>query len=279
MRTGSMLKSALALAFALALAACEGVELNRSNDDFVELSRQSAAARLAYENDELDPDAYAALTESYQLRFAASGDEALKSAEAADDPASAVSFYSAAVRNYLKAGALRDTRIPGLADEGAALCARPEMQGLNGLPTTCGYLNFAKGQAISNQWERVRAPILRRAAAARESQAFLPARDGRSLVEAVQGYVIALDALADGYAAVDWPVVDPGLEPWYRRQQERIYCNAADAILLMDDVVRSDGAWSRADAQIRAQDTLDAEVAEIGARPGGFPEEPDCGVG
>jgi len=274
-----MLRPALVLAFALALAACEGVQLNRSNDDFVDLSRESAAARLAYENGELDPDAFAALTESFQLRFAANGDEAAKSAEAADDPASAVSFYSAAVRNYLKAGALRDTRIPGLADDGIALCARPEMKGLNGLPTTCGYLNFAKGQAISNQWERVRAPIVGRAAAARQSQAFLPARDGRSLAEAVQGYAIALDALADGYGAVDWPVVDPGLEPWYRRQQERVYCNAADAILLLDDVVEADGAWSRADAQTRAQDTLDAKVAELGERPGGFPEAPDCGEG
>jgi len=147
--TRTTLRSAFGLFCLAALAACGSVDLIELNNNFTELSRQTAEAERSLDTGAIDRVEYENLVEVNRVSFEENGDRAVAAAGEADSPRQQVSFLNLAVRSYLSSGPAADTKIPDLAEQGIELCADEALQGLNALPVTCGYFHIGSAQAVS----------------------------------------------------------------------------------------------------------------------------------
>lgn len=265
----------LGMVLLFALGGCSSVSLVEGNRDFVALVQQSNEAKRLHEAGTLDDASYESANEGYRTAFAEAGQKAVAAAEKADSDQAKASFLNLAVRNYLLAGPAGEVEVPTLSEEGLAVCGKETMQGLNGLPVTCGYFHIATAQAVNNEWARKVAGIKREAARARRRSPpeKLDSAKGLELERAHEAFLGQLVELEGNEQKIDWDNAPQRFREVFNRQQNIVYCNAEIAVLLLSDVVPSGAGWDRAAVQSSLEKAEADARRMLEAREGGLPED------
>ena len=273
MRIIRLLAAGLLLAL---LGACGAATLIQLNTTFVDLSKNNSDLESMRKSGGLAELNYEAAVEGLRQRFAENGDAAVDAAKKADKAAAKVSFLNVAARSYLESGPVADGKIPTISDEGRTLCQGDELKGLNALPTTCGYFYIVDAQAISNEQTRSQKALVRAAAAARAKGGELSVESAKRIVATFRGYGEARKVLAGGEGKIDWVNASPELRTVFLRQQDLIYCNAADVPLLLPDAPQTGPDWDRHKADEEMTAALGQWIAALRQRPGGFDRAKAC---
>lgn len=269
-----LIRLCFAALIAAGLAACQSVTLIDLNREFVALVQQSEEAKRLYRTGGLDRPNYDAAVDGYRVAFAQTGDKAVDAAGKARTPRNKVSFLSLAARSYLKSGQVGDAKIPDLAARGRKECAAKGMEGLNGLPVTCGYFYIVTPQAVSNEWQR-KVEVLRRRVQKPPNQprGVLTASDGQALKRAFAGFIGQLDAIETNMRQIDLANADQRFRGVIYRQQNIVLCNARRTRRLTLDVDPKDRSWDRESVKSELKREEDAWVTKLRMRPVGFPDD------
>lgn len=256
----------LALLVALALGACESVNLIELNGNFAQLSAQAADAERDLNERRISDADYDTLIEVNRESFAVNGDMAVEAAGEAETPRSKASFLNLAVRSYLRSAALRDRRIPDLAQQGRDLCRGAAFQGVNDLPVTCGYFHIVEVQAVANEATRRVTELSRKARNNRGpgDPPPLSAEEGRDLDAALNLLLDQVDAIERAKAGIDFDNADPKFKAVIPRQKVFFFCNADEALARYPDVVKSGPDWDRDARRQEAEARLDSVEADLG---------------
>jgi hypothetical protein len=263
--TITTLRSAFGLLCLAALAACGSIDLIELNNNFTQLSQQSAEAERSLRDNEIDRVQYETLVEVNRVSFEENGDKAVEAADEAATLRQQVSFLNLAVRSYLNAGAPADTKIPDLAEQGIELCADEDLQGLNALPVTCGYFHIVSAQAVSNESLRdLDALAVKAAANPPGSGPPLSAEDAAVLQRAFNRFLAQIGEIDKAAAEIDLANADPQLAVAIERQKVIFYCNAFDALARYGDTPPTGPDWDRAAALSADKTTLDSTRQALG---------------
>lgn len=254
---------------ALLLMGCESARLLNANQQFTSLMQQEAQAKQLLNDQTLDETAYDSALEGLRVEFAENGDVAATAARSATTDQSKASLFNVAARSYLKSGALADSKIPAIADEGLDACSR--MSGLETLPTTCGYFFVVVPQAVSNDWTR-QVDAVKRRANALPNDGTLSVEDGKLLVRAAEGLFGQLDALSSAEQKIDRNAGE-NLTKSIHIQEDKIFCNARSALISLRLVVETGEGWNRTNEEARVRVTERAHREALQQRPGGFSDE------
>lgn len=264
-----MLKKTLQLGLGVlviaALSACESNKLIDLNNNFVLLSKQAAEADRSHEDGILNDVEHESLIEVNRMSFAENGDLALEAAGAADSLRSEASFLNLAVRSYLQSGAVADSKIPGLVQQGLEVCKDPDLQGLNGLPVTCGYFHIVIPQAINNETLRTVEALNRKALANQVDGGPRPltATDGQALTDAFDRFLAQIDAVEAVRNQIAFGDADPRFAQAVQRQKQIFFCNAFGTLALFGRA-ESGPDWDREAARSIAQMRADAAETVVG---------------
>jgi hypothetical protein len=263
--TRTTLRSAFGLLCLAALAACGSIDLIELNNNFTQLSQQSAEAERSLRAEEIDRVEYENLVEVNRVSFEENGDLAVEAAGEADSPRQKVSFLNLAVRSYLNSGPAADTKIPDLAEQGIELCADEALQGLNALPVTCGYFHIVSTQAVSNEALRdLEALAVKAAAKPPGSGPSLTAEEAAILRRAFDRFLSQIGQIDKAAAEIDLANADLQLAAAIERQKLIFYCNADDALALYPETPPAGPAWDRAAALSEDDERLSSTQQALG---------------
>jgi len=263
--TRTTLRCAFGLLWLAALAACGSVDLIELNNNFTELSRQTAEAERSLDTGAIDRVEYENLVEVNRVSFEENGDRAVAAAGEADSPRQQVSFLNLAVRSYLSSGPAADTKIPDLAEQGIELCADEALQGLNALPVTCGYFHIVSAQAVSNEALRdLEALAVKAAAKPPGSGPSLSVEEAAVLRRSFDRFLSQIGQIDKAAAEIDLANADPQLGAAIERQKLIFYCNADDALALYPETPTAGPAWDRAAALSEDDERLKSTQQALG---------------
>lgn len=259
------LRLGLGVMVAAALSACGSVNLIDLNNNFAQLSAQAADAERRHDGGALNDVEHESLIEVNRQSFAENGDMAVEAAGEADSPRSKASFLNVAVRSYLQSGAVGDSKIPDLVDQGLEACKDPSLQGLDGLPVTCGYFHLAIPQAINNETLRSVEALNRKAVAKQVSGGPRPlsAADGQALNEAFDRFLAQIEAIEAAREKIALGDADPRFAQAIQRQKQIFFCNAFSTLALFGRA-ESGPDWDREAARSAAQARSDAAEGSVG---------------
>lgn len=262
--TRTMLRSALGLLFLAATAACSSIDLIELNNNFAQLSQQSAEAKRSLHAEEIDRVQYETLVEVNRVSFEENGDMAAEAAGEADSPRQKVSFLNLAVRSYLNSGPRADTKIPDLAEQGIELCADKALQGLNALPVTCGYFHIVSAQAVSNEALRDLEALAVKDEENPGPGPSLTAAEGAVLRQSFDRFLSQVGEIDKAAAEIDLANADPQLAAAIDRQKLIFYCNAEDALALYPETPLTGPAWDQEKAFSEDDERLSSVQQALG---------------
>jgi hypothetical protein len=277
-----------AAAAATVLLGCQSANLIDLNNQYINLFKQQGEIDGLVKNG-LGPAESATMRTGIRTQFANIGDEAMKSAAAAETATknakseadkvkslrNEASYLSVAVRSYLSSGQVADHKVVAPAARGIAACRG--LTGLQGLPTTCGYFHIAGHVGAYNETIRNIRPVFSRALALKAGQT-LSTTEGKALEAATNRILAQLKALTDTGAdpkKINWAEAGKGLKTNFNTQQTKFLCNA---IRLQARIINaaSDPTWKAPEIQNKTKKNNDGWIKELNSRPVKFNRSRDC---